>query len=90
MRVVGSTIIAVVLCQICATTAIDNLRVAFQWKQIDYEWTGDYTKTLFPDYKQADNLPLGLEVAGNRLFITVPRWKRGVASSLNFIKINGE
>ena len=46
-------------------------------------------KKLFPDYKQEDNLPLGLEVAGDRLFITVPRWKRGVVASLNYIKING-
>lgn len=68
--------------------AIDNLRVAFQWKQVDYAWPNDDTKKLFPAYKQEDNVPLGLEVAGDRLFITVPRWRQGVAASLNYIRLN--
>lgn len=71
-------------------TPHDRLTVAFQWKQMDYEWpTVDVQKTSFPNYLREDNLPLGLEVAGNRIFITVPRWKKGVAASLNYINING-
>ncbi|XP_066588473.1 protein yellow-like [Prorops nasuta] len=65
-----------------------NLRVAYQWKQIDYEWPNNETRKMFPGYKQEDNLPLGLEVSGNRIFITVPRWRQGVAASINYIYIN--
>lgn len=70
--------------------ALDKLRVAYQWKQMDYDWPNNETKEQFPFYRQEDNLPLGLEVAGNRLFITVPRWKPGVAASLNYIMLNGQ
>lgn len=78
-----------VLCLINGLLAIDNLKVMYQWKQIDYDWPNNETKQMFPFYRQEDNLPLGLEVAGNRLFVTVPRWKPGVAASLNYIMLNG-
>lgn len=38
-------------------------------------------------YIVENNLPLGLEVWKDKLFITVPRWKTGVAASLNYINI---
>lgn len=41
-------------------------------------------------YKQENNLPLGLEVFKDKLFVTVPRWKSGVPASLNFVPIGGE
>ncbi|XP_017753652.1 PREDICTED: protein yellow [Eufriesea mexicana] len=69
-------------------TADDGLRVAFQWKQLDYEWPSNDTKLLFPGYKQEDNLPLGLEITSTRIFVTVPRWRRGVVASLNYFNIN--
>lgn len=68
--------------------AIDNLRVAYQWKLIEYAWPNEDTRKLFPAYKPEDNLPVGLEVAGDKLFVTVPRWRPGVAASLNYIKLN--
>lgn len=78
-----------VICLINVSLAIDNLKVMYQWKQMDYDWPNNETKQMFPFYRQEDNLPLGLEVAGNRLFVTVPRWKPGVAASLNYIMLNG-
>ncbi|XP_033331703.2 L-dopachrome tautomerase yellow-b isoform X1 [Megalopta genalis] len=69
-------------------SAAGSLRVAYQWKQLDYEWPNNETRQLFPWYKQEDNLPLGLEVTKDRIFVTVPRWRRGVASSLNYFYAN--
>ncbi|XP_043250905.1 protein yellow isoform X1 [Colletes gigas] len=69
-------------------TATESLRVVYQWKQLDYEWPSNDTKEHFPWYKQEDNLPLGLEVTDDRVFITVPRWRRGVAASLNYFYVN--
>jgi hypothetical protein len=69
-------------------SAVGDLRVAYRWKQIDYEWPSNDTKRLFPDYKREDNLPLGLEVTNDRIFVTVPRWRQGVAASLNYIRLN--
>jgi len=88
MRCRASSIIVALL--IVLDGAIGKLRVAYRWKQIDYEWPNNDIKRLFPDYKQEDNLPLGLEVAGDRLFVTVPRWRQGVAASLNYIRLNGD
>lgn len=87
-RSIATTILLLVIGSKFAR-AIDNLRVAYKWKLIDYAWPNQGTRSLFPNYKQEDNLPLGLEVAGDRLFITVPRWRSGVAASLNYIKLNG-
>ncbi|CAK9820334.1 Protein yellow [Anthophora plagiata] len=66
----------------------EKLHVAFQWKQLDYDWPSNDTKLLFTGYKQEDNLPLGLEITSNRIFVTVPRWRRGVVASLNYFSIN--
>lgn len=69
----------------------DALKVKYQWKLMDFDWPEDRDyKNLFPDYKREDNLPLGLEVAGDRLFVTIPRWKRGVAATLAYINLNGK
>lgn len=64
--------------------ATGQLRVAFRWKRLEYDWPNG-TRELFPLYEQDDNLPLGLEVTDDRVFVTVPRWRKGVAASLNYI-----
>lgn len=90
MRCQSSSIVVIALLIVLLDGAIGKLRVVHRWKQIDYDWPSNDTKRLFPDYKQEDNLPLGLEVAGDRIFVTVPRWRPGVAASLNYIKVNGD
>jgi len=91
MRRPSSIVIAITLLIVLLDAeAIGKMRVAYRWKQIDYDWPSNDTKRLFPDYKQEDNLPLGLEVAGDRIFVTVPRWRQGVAASLNYIRLNGD
>lgn len=74
------------------TIAMDNLRVAYQWKIIDYDFPTDQDRRIAINNREfipENNLPLGLEVFGDRLFITVPRWKDGVAASLTYIKLTG-
>ncbi|XP_037042211.1 protein yellow [Bradysia coprophila] len=69
----------------------DNLRVAYQWNEIDFEYRSAQ------DREEAINersfipghvVPVGLEVYKTRLFITLPRWKSGVPASLAYIDIN--
>lgn len=73
-----------------ASGVLNDLRVAFRWKQMDYEWPEGLndSRRQAPLYQQKNNLPLGLEVAGDRLFITVPRWKHGVPATLNYVWLN--
>lgn len=72
---------------------MDNLRVAFQWKQLDFNFTSEEERQEAINSREfipENNLPLGLEVYGERLFITVPRWKSGVAASLTYIRLTGK
>lgn len=72
---------------------MDNLEVAHQWKQLDYAFPSEEARQeaiLKGEFIPENNLPLGLEVHDDRLFITVPRWRKGVAASLNYIRLNGE
>ncbi|CRK93361.1 CLUMA_CG006902, isoform A [Clunio marinus] len=71
--------------------ANDNLRVAYQWKQIDFEYPniGERQAAITNSTFISENVvPVGLEVYKNRLFITLPRWKKGVPASLAYIDLN--
>lgn len=71
----------------------DNLRVAYEWKEIDFQYQTARdrqdaidNKTFVPE----NVIPVGLEVYKTRLFITLPRWKTGVPASLAYIDIDGK
>lgn len=70
----------------------DNLRVAYQWNQIDYEFPGGSDERAEAirsgAFVPANVIPVGLEVYKKRLFLTLPRWKPGIPASLAYININ--
>lgn len=77
----------------CNVSCNDNLQIAYQWKQIDFEFRNDQARqeamengTFIP----SNIIPMGLEVFKNRLFMTMPRWKNGVPATLAYIDLNGE
>ncbi|XP_037294991.1 protein yellow isoform X2 [Manduca sexta] len=63
----------------------------FQWKTIDYAWKNRDRETALTSglYIPQNNMPTGLARWKDKLFITIPRWKKGVPSSLNYIYVNG-
>lgn len=70
---------------------MDNLRVAFQWRILDFDYPSEEIRSQAIQRKEfipENNLPLGLEVYKDRVFVTVPRWKAGVAASLAYINLN--
>lgn len=76
-----------------SVVANDNLRVAYQWKQIDFEYPNIEERQAAianETFIQENVMPVGLEVYKNRLFITLPRWKKGVPASLAYIDLNGK
>lgn len=86
-------LIFALLCILEGTVAIDSLKVAFQWKQIDFHFPSPEAKwdaTNKRRYIPENNVPVGLEVYGDRIFITLPRWKEGVAASLTYIKMTDD
>ncbi|XP_022161165.1 protein yellow-like isoform X1 [Myzus persicae] len=78
-------------CCTCAVWSVnDRLREVYSWKQMDFAFPDQRTRQAAiasGEYVQANNLPLGLEVWRDKLFITVPRWKSGVASTLNYVSL---
>ncbi|XP_026751192.1 protein yellow [Galleria mellonella] len=84
-----SVIVVLALASVCKA-ALPQLR--FAWKQVDYAWEtpADRDKAIKDGtFVQYNNFPVGLARWKNKLFITVPRWKNGVASSLNYVDLDG-
>ncbi|XP_076274875.1 L-dopachrome tautomerase yellow-b [Rhynchophorus ferrugineus] len=74
----------------CLTTHVlaDKLNVAYQWKTVEFEFPSEDLKQqalLSKKYIPENQLPLGVEVYDDRIFVTLPRWKYGVAASLGYI-----
>ena len=65
---------------ICVTLSIvhidGKLEEKFKWKELKYDWPSKEVQEEAiknGNYIEGHNLPLGLEVWKNKLFITVPR-----------------
>lgn len=75
------------------TLANDNLQVAYQWNQMDFNFSSAAHRDSAIKsglYIPSSVVPVGIEVQTDRLFITLPRWKSGVPASLAFINMNGK
>lgn len=74
--------------------AADHLKVEYKWNQIDFEFPSEEERqTAIENYTfiKENVIPVGLEVHKNRLFLTLPRWKKGVPASLAYIdNIDGD
>jgi hypothetical protein len=70
-----------------------KLEEVFHWNLVDFNYPDDVSRSKSIESKQfipENNLPLGLEVWKDKLFVTVPRWKAGVPSTLNYVSLTGE
>jgi hypothetical protein len=70
-----------------------KLEEVFHWNLVDFDYPDDISRNESIESKQfipENNLPLGLEVWKDKLFVTVPRWKSGVPSTLNYVSLTGE
>lgn len=67
------------------------LDVIFEWKELDFAYPNSRARQEAVDSQSfipSNTVPVGLEVWKNKLFITVPRWKRGVPASLAYVYLN--
>ncbi|XP_017126069.1 protein yellow isoform X2 [Drosophila elegans] len=65
-----------------------QLEIVNEWKYLDFEYSTFVERQqaiLNGDFVPKNNLPLGIDVYQNRLFVTTPRWKDGVPASLGTI-----
>ncbi|PNF20871.1 hypothetical protein B7P43_G11191 [Cryptotermes secundus] len=70
-----------------------KLEDVFHWNLVDFNYPDDTSRRKSIMSKQfipENNLPLGLDVWEDKLFVTVPRWKPGVPSTLNYVSLSGD
>ncbi|XP_013138187.1 PREDICTED: protein yellow-like [Papilio polytes] len=81
-----------------------GLQEVFKWKQMTYDFNGHIYESSSDSelqtqkqnnvadaekfFTQYNNVPIGMEVFGNRVFVTVPRRRHGIPSTLNYVKIS--
>ncbi|XP_050077790.1 protein yellow [Anopheles maculipalpis] len=68
-----------------------KLKEKFKWREVSFAWPSEAAKQdalSSGKYIVHNNLPLGLERWRDKLFITVPRWKSGVAASLTYVNVS--
>ncbi|XP_046959688.1 uncharacterized protein LOC124529816 [Vanessa cardui] len=64
----------------------------YKWKQLDFEFPSDNHRRYAianGDYIPENILPLGLEVWGSRVWVTMPSWRRGVPATLATVPRSG-
>lgn len=73
-------------------SANTRLTGVFNWTVISYRMSQEEKKAAVESgrYVPENNLALGIERWNSKLFITVPRFKPGVISTLNYISLDSE
>ncbi|XP_049840584.1 protein yellow-like [Schistocerca gregaria] len=91
--------VVVLLCVVLvgAATAADAdaggsgaMREEFAWKESAFAWPDEASQQRAVDagsYVVGNNLPLGLARWRDKMFVTVPRWRHGVAATLNYFNL---
>lgn len=60
----------------------------YSWRTVDFEFADIETRdnAIFEgDYIAENNLPLGLDVWKDKVFITLPKWKDGIPATLTTV-----
>lgn len=63
-------------CLLVACGSAKKLEEKFSWKELDFAWPSEESKQealRSGKYVESHNLPLGLDVWRDKLFVTVPR-----------------
>ncbi|OWF45421.1 protein yellow-like [Mizuhopecten yessoensis] len=68
----------------------DDKRIMHSFTVIDYIWSSDTARELAlqtEDYIPHNNIISGMKTYNNKVYVTVPRWRRGVPSTLNKVVV---
>ena len=85
LLVISFTVLAV-----NGTDTSEVFAVIYEWNQLDFLWPDDSYKARFLDSSQfiPENTTIsGVKVWGDRLYVTLPRWRRGVPATLASIPL---
>uniref|UniRef100_A0A146LL41 Protein yellow n=1 Tax=Lygus hesperus TaxID=30085 RepID=A0A146LL41_LYGHE len=68
-----------------------GLQEVFAWSNIDFEYPTRAAREaaiMSGAFVPESNLPLGLEIYENRLFVTLPRWRKGTPATLAWVPLD--
>lgn len=74
-----------------AVISAQEFQTVYEWKSVDYVFPNEMVKQQYlssEKYIPQNNMPLGLHIWKDKMFVTVPRWRKGVAANLNYISLN--
>ncbi|XP_032664541.1 protein yellow-like isoform X2 [Odontomachus brunneus] len=63
----------------------------FAWQKLDFSFPDERSRQLAiasGEFVPENCLPVGIEIWRNKLFVTVPRWRNGIPSTLNYISLD--
>lgn len=72
------------------TPGIRAIATLYRWKQIDYQYPNEQQRNQAIDngeFNQTNVIPLGIERWKDRVFISTPRWKKGVPATLSTVPV---
>lgn len=76
---------------VSGTNPLSSYEVLLSWKSLDFKWPAPQTRDRLlqtKEYIPGNNVITGIKVQGSRIFVTVPRWRVGVPSTLNVVDLN--
>ncbi|XP_055684674.1 protein yellow [Lutzomyia longipalpis] len=88
MRCIALAVIFVI-CH--SVEGVSKLQEVFSWKELDFVFPNEQLKQRAlarGDYIPRNGLPVGIEHWGNKLFVSVPRWKDGIPATLTYIDLD--
>lgn len=69
-----------------ATATGHDFNTVYSWKQVEFKFPNRTIRNEYiasGDYIPNNNMPLGLAIWHEKMFVTIPRWKSGVLATLN-------
>lgn len=74
----------------CCGAAFGDLEELFWWRTLDYAYENEEMRNqsiMSKEFIPENNVPFGVEVWRDKVFVTVPRRNPGVPSTLNYIDL---
>nr|Q9GP81.1 RecName: Full=Protein yellow; Flags: Precursor [Drosophila guanche]CAC16215.1 Yellow protein [Drosophila guanche] len=87
----GLSLLLIAVAMVCPSQAAYKLQERYSWNQLDFAFPSARLKEqalASGDYIPTNALPVGVEHFGNRLFVTVPRWRDGIPATLTYINMD--
>ncbi|KAG6442338.1 hypothetical protein O3G_MSEX002307 [Manduca sexta] len=91
MMITVVLVAAITVCEGYAQSNDKAFGTLFRWKQIDYQYPSPLERQAAIDngnFNQSNVIPLGIERWKDRVFVSTPRWKKGVPVTLSSIPID--